>query len=191
MQGRYERLSIQYISWSGILQLIDKYYTQIIFLENWTFCCHILGSRHCTHTYPETVDPACRLNIPQHWNWHDTVQHGSVRFNLTEDDSATCLFRSCYTYYLSMLHQHRPGFTREVHSTYMFLIYGSDGVKQIFHIIFWLRMRRMERVPGTWTACCRLHLCTWRLMKGSCQLSTFYSSIPIIRWISIFYSVVS
>ena len=76
-------------------------------------------------------------------------------------------------------------------SLYMFLIYGSDGVKQIFHIIFWLRMRRMERVPGTWTACCRLHLCTWRLMKGSCQLSTFYSSIPIIRWISIFYSVVS
>ena len=43
----------------------DKLYTQDCqsissLLENWTFCCHVLGSRHCTRAYTETVDPACR-----------------------------------------------------------------------------------------------------------------------------------
>ena len=36
----------------------------------------------------------------QQWYWHGTVRQGSVRFNLIEDESATCLFRSCYIIYL-------------------------------------------------------------------------------------------
>ena len=54
-----------------------------------------MGSRHCTRAYTETVDPACRPNIPQQLYWHGTVRQGSVRFNFTEDESATCLFVSC------------------------------------------------------------------------------------------------
>ena len=46
-------------------------------------------------TYTKTVDPACRPGIPQQWYWHSTVRLGSVRINLSEDESATCLFRSC------------------------------------------------------------------------------------------------
>ena len=84
----------------------DKLYTQDCqsissLLENWTFCCHVLGSRHCTRAYTETVDPACRPSIPQQRYWHGTVRHGSVRFNLIEDESAPCRFRwSCYIIYL-------------------------------------------------------------------------------------------
>ena len=48
----------------------------------------------------ETVDPACRPRIPQQRYWQGTVRQGSVRFNLTEVESATCLYRSCYIIYL-------------------------------------------------------------------------------------------
>ena len=48
---------------------------------------------HCTCAYTETVDPACRPSIPQ-------VRQGSVRFNLIEDASATCLFQYSYIIYL-------------------------------------------------------------------------------------------
>ena len=67
-----------------------------VFLEN----CPVLGSRHCTCAYTETVDPACRPSIPQQWYWHGTVRQGSVRFNLIEDASATCLFQYSYIIYL-------------------------------------------------------------------------------------------
>ena len=53
-------------------------------LENWTFCCPVLGSRQCTSAYTETGDPARRPGIPQPWHWHSTVRQGSVRFNLKE-----------------------------------------------------------------------------------------------------------
>ena len=81
---------------------IDKLYTQILksLLENWTFCCHVLSSRHCTSSYTETVDPACQPSITQKQYWHSSVRQGSDRFNLTEDEPATCLFRSCYIIYL-------------------------------------------------------------------------------------------
>ena len=72
---------------------IDILYSQI---DNWTFCSPVLGSRHCTRAYTETADPAWRPSIPQQRYWHSTVRQGSVRFNLTEDESATCLFRSWY-----------------------------------------------------------------------------------------------
>ena len=49
------------------------------------------------------IDQVCRPGIPQLWYWHSTVRQGSVRFNLTEDKSATCLFRfPILPYYLSM-----------------------------------------------------------------------------------------
>ena len=53
-------------------------------LENWTFCCPVLGSRQCTSAYTETGDPARRPGIPQPWHWHSTARQGSVRFNLKE-----------------------------------------------------------------------------------------------------------
>ena len=34
------------------------------------------------HIRTETVDPARRPSIPQHWYWHGTGQQGLVRFNL-------------------------------------------------------------------------------------------------------------
>ena len=68
------------------LYIIDKLYPDrqcILSLQyNWTFCCPVLGSWHCTRAYTETVDPACRPSIPQQWYWHGTVRQGSVRFNL-------------------------------------------------------------------------------------------------------------
>ena len=36
----------------------------------------------------------------QQWYWHGTVRQGSVRFNLIEDASATCLFQYSYIIYL-------------------------------------------------------------------------------------------
>ena len=64
--------------------IIDKWYSQIgkvfsnyfVFLANWTFFCHVLGSLHCSPAYTETVDPACRPSIPQPWYWHHAVLYG-------------------------------------------------------------------------------------------------------------------
>ena len=53
----------------------------LVFLENWTFCCPVLGSRLCTRAYAEIVDPACLPSIPLLWYWHGTVRQGSIRFN--------------------------------------------------------------------------------------------------------------
>ena len=50
-----------------------------VFTVNWTFCCPVLGSWHCTCTYTETVDLACRPSIPQ-------IRQGSIRFNLKEEE---------------------------------------------------------------------------------------------------------
>ena len=33
--------------------------------SNWTFCCHDLGSRHCTRAHTATGDPARQPSIPQ------------------------------------------------------------------------------------------------------------------------------
>ena len=85
---------------------IDKLYTEIgkVFLP-WELnlllsCFGLLAlSRHCSRTYTETVDPACRPSIPEQWYWHGTVREcttGVRWFNWTEDASDTCLFRSCY-----------------------------------------------------------------------------------------------
>ena len=56
-----------------------------VFLENWTFCCPVLGSRHCTRPHAEIVDPACRPSIPLYSSGTGTVlyavRQGSVRFN--------------------------------------------------------------------------------------------------------------
>ena len=57
-----------------------------------------LGIVLCAYT--ETVDPACWPGIPQQWYWHGTVGQGSVMFNLSEDELATCLFLSCCIIYL-------------------------------------------------------------------------------------------
>ena len=51
---------------------------------------------HCTRPYTETVGPACRPRA----SLNSGTGQGSVRFNLIEDASATCLFRSCYIIYL-------------------------------------------------------------------------------------------
>ena len=63
--------------------IISRLTKLFVFLENWTFCCPVLGSRHCTCAYTETVDPACWPSIPPKWYWHGIVQQGSARFNLT------------------------------------------------------------------------------------------------------------
>ena len=48
-------------------------------------------------------DPARQPGIPQQWYWDGTVRQGSVGFNLSEDASATCHFRSCCIIYLCAL----------------------------------------------------------------------------------------
>ena len=66
----------------------------------------VLGSRQCTRTYTETVDPACRPGIPHQWYWHGTLRQGSVRFNLREEASLSPLFPSRCTYSLHPPHHH-------------------------------------------------------------------------------------
>ena len=63
--------------------IIPRLTKLFVFLENWTFCCPVLCSRHCTCAYTETVDPTCRPSIPHKWYWHSIVRQGSARFNLT------------------------------------------------------------------------------------------------------------
>ena len=67
---------------------------------NWSVCCPVLCSRHCTCAYTETGDPARWPGISQPWYWHNTVRQGSVRFNLTEETSPPYLFPSRCTYSL-------------------------------------------------------------------------------------------
>ena len=57
-----------------------------------------MGYWHCTRAYTAIGDPARRLGIPQLWYWHGTVQQGSVRFNLREEESPPTLFLSCCTF---------------------------------------------------------------------------------------------
>ena len=52
-----------------------------VFLENLTFCCPVLGFRHCTRAYTETVNPACLPSIPQQWYWHGTAGVCQVQFD--------------------------------------------------------------------------------------------------------------
>ena len=60
--------------------IIPRLTKLFVFLENWTFCYPVLGSRHCTCAYTETADPACRPSIPHKWYWQGTA--GVSRFNL-------------------------------------------------------------------------------------------------------------
>ena len=85
--------------------IIDKLYTKIgngfrlhLRIEPFAVLFWALGIVLCAYT--ETVDPTCRPGIPQQLYWHGTLWQGSVRFNLSEDESATCLFRSCCIIYL-------------------------------------------------------------------------------------------
>ena len=58
--------------------IIPRLTKLFVFLENWTFCCPVLGSRHCTCAYTETVDPACRPSIPHKWYWHGLYGRGQL-----------------------------------------------------------------------------------------------------------------
>ena len=58
-----------------------------------------------------------RPGIPQLWYWHGTVRQGSIRFNLTEDKSATCLLLSCNIIYLWI----SPKVPMELHSQALFI----------------------------------------------------------------------
>ena len=82
------------------IRTIDKLYTQIgnVFRLPWElnlllpcFGLSALYSRKYWNKQKsantETADPAC--GITQQWYWHGTVWQGLVRFNLTEDESAT------------------------------------------------------------------------------------------------------
>ena len=82
-------------TWAGSDTAIDKLYPDRQYIsssqQNWTFYCPVLGSRHCTCAYTETVDPARRPSIPQ-------VRQGSVRFNLKEEEPPSPPFPSCCSY---------------------------------------------------------------------------------------------
>ena len=84
--------------------IIPRLTKLFVFLENWTFCYPVLGSRHCTCAYTETADPACRPSIPHKWYWQGTA--GVSRFNLkwkryrplpfSPLEVHTLCFRYCY-----------------------------------------------------------------------------------------------
>ena len=87
---------------------IDKLCTQMgkvfLFFVNWTFCCPVLGSRHCTHSciywksWPSP--PAYIASLNGGIYRHGTVRQGSLRFNLREEASVPFLYPSCCIIYL-------------------------------------------------------------------------------------------
>ena len=81
-----------YILWCTLYS-IDKLYTEIgkVFLP-WELnlllpCFGLLAlSRHCSRTYTETVDPACRPSIPEQWSWHGAVRECMTGVRLVQLD---------------------------------------------------------------------------------------------------------
>ena len=82
-------------------EIIDKLYPDRQYISssqyNWTFCCPILGSRHCTCAYTEIVDPARRPSIPQ-------VRQRSARFNSKEEAPPPLPFSLLAVYLFYGLH---------------------------------------------------------------------------------------
>ena len=84
---------------------LDKLYTQMsqVFRLprelNLLLSCFGLSALH-SRIYWNSGPSLPAYSVPQQWYWHGTVRQGTVRFNLTEDASSTCLFWSCYIIYL-------------------------------------------------------------------------------------------
>ena len=140
------------------IQYKDKIYTQIgkVFRLPWEL----------------NVCTACRPSIHQHWLRHGTVsvRQGSVRFNLTEDDSATCLFQTCYIIYLwfrtSTWHSNR------------FSIISSE--LHIFNIYFMIVMKHTKYKRPKLKCCYRNRLySSCSFIKLSCTKGEVLTKVPL------------
>ena len=70
-----------------------------VFTIELNLLCPVLGSRHCTRAYIETVDPARRSSMSQ-------VRQGSVGFNSSEEEPPTSPFPFLLYTYSMVLAQH-------------------------------------------------------------------------------------